>query len=162
MNKGYNSYIKTNQMNTLMNWETQFGTMDDFTNTELYPKIRFVDANVSVFYDVAQIIDVATGQQLAFGDPNGNLWGVGVDIAFYTQGAIILRGFIDGSTHRMVHTPSDGGIPVYHYTAHGDDSDTVGDWRQYGTTTAFYTQVCTVAGATKGSGTWVTKQTISA
>ena len=35
--------------------------------------------------------------------------------------------------------------------------DTANDWRIFGDSAGFYVQICTVANATKGSGTWVTK-----
>lgn len=49
----------------------------------------------------------------------------------------------------------------YKYDAVSVSADTVGDWRTYSDVNGFYTQICTVANAIKGSGTWVTKNTIA-
>jgi hypothetical protein len=49
----------------------------------------------------------------------------------------------------------------YKYDSQIFGKDTVGDWRTYSDQNGFYTQYCTVAGETKGSGTWATKQTIA-
>jgi len=48
----------------------------------------------------------------------------------------------------------------YSYHSQTIGVDTAGDWRTYSDATGFYTQYCTVGNATKGAGTWITKQTI--
>jgi len=53
-------------------------------------------------------------------------------------------------------------IPLgeHYYHSASLTADTLGDWRIYGDVNGFYFQYCTVANATKGSGTWVNKFTI--
>jgi len=48
----------------------------------------------------------------------------------------------------------------YRYDSQVLGSDTIGDWRTYSDGAGFYTQYCTLGNATKGAGTWVTKNTI--
>lgn len=48
----------------------------------------------------------------------------------------------------------------YRYDAQSNTADTVGDWRTYSDDNGYYTQYCSVGNATKGAGTWITKQTI--
>lgn len=48
----------------------------------------------------------------------------------------------------------------YHYHSQTIGQDTAGDWRTYSDANGFYTDYCTVGNVTKGSGTWVNKQTI--
>ena len=50
------------------------------------------------------------------------------------------------------------GTYIYHLQGSGDR---VGDWRTYSDVNGFYVQYCTVANATRGNGTWVTKHTIT-
>lgn len=42
------------------------------------------------------------------------------------------------------------------YLAASATADTLNDWRIYGDANGFYLQICTVANAVKGAGTWVT------
>lgn len=52
---------------------------------------------------------------------------------------------------------SDTNIPLtkYQYYAASETADTIGDERIYVSTAGYFIQYCSVAGATKGSGTWV-------
>jgi len=59
----------------------------------------------------------------------------------------------------LTNTSVTRGTYIYHSQATGD---TIGDWRQYANGTAFYTQYCTASNSTRGSGIWITKQTINA
>lgn len=65
--------------------------------------------------------------------------------------------FLHESAYEHTHTTR--GAYLYH--AQVKAVDTAGDWRQYAGASGFYTQYCTVGNATKGGGTWVTKETIT-
>ena len=49
---------------------------------------------------------------------------------------------------------------TFRYDAQSTTSDTIGDWRTYSDDFGYYTQYCTLGNLIKGSGTWVTKNTI--
>jgi len=46
------------------------------------------------------------------------------------------------------------------YFSSSQTADVLNDWRIWGDASGFYVQICTVANAVKGLGTWVTKFTI--
>lgn len=63
---------------------------------------------------------------------------------------------IDDLLDSMVNKVDDND---YIYLAETPDADTVNDWRFYKDVNGLYLQYCTVAGATKNSGTWLTSFT---
>jgi hypothetical protein len=138
-----------------MSWEAQLGTMDDNLSTEFYPKLRFVDTNNAVNYSIVAINDTSRGQAISFGDIDGALYGLNVDLYFYSAGSPSFILYYDGNTGRMLHSPSDGQIPAYHYTNISDIADTEGDFRHFASGTTWITQYCATGNTAKGTGTWV-------
>lgn len=82
-----------------------------------------------------------------------------VKITNAVAGQILMR----DSTNQFWENVTPGSIirGTYRYDAQSSTADTAGDWRTYSDANGFYTQYCTVGNATKGAGTWVTKQTVT-
>lgn len=81
-----------------------------------------------------------------------------VKITTPSAGQVLMR----DATNQYWENVTPGSIirGTYRYDAQSLTADTIGDWRTYSDANGFYTQYCTVANATKGAGTWITKLTI--